>query len=117
MDGKYLASNIGPLKVIGDGKVFIAINDLLNSNRFEKVELVAYSIRGSEGRIVTIECLFRNKQRETFYYRSFDFYRETGNIDDDLRLTADYGIGFCDYELTLFMQLRDFYLQNIEVKA
>lgn len=45
MDGKYLADNISPLKGLGRGKAFITINDLLNTERFNKVDLVAYSIR------------------------------------------------------------------------
>lgn len=112
MDGKYLASNIGPLKVIGDGKPFTTINDLLNSDRFENVRLVAYSISGHEKNIVTVECLFEHKTRKTIYYRDFDFYKVTGKIEDSMKMTADYGIGFADFDIDNFIKLRDFYFQH-----
>jgi hypothetical protein len=119
MDGKYLATNIGPLKTIGEGKVFNAITDLLNSDRFEGVELAAYSIRESESRVVGIDCLFKkyshHTERDILSFRTFDFYRRTGNVNDYLKQTAEHGIGFTDYELNKFMELRDFYLQNKEV--
>lgn len=121
MDGKYLASNIGPLKVIGNGKVFISINDLLNSDRFECAELAAYSISESESRVVGIDCLFKkysqHTERDILSFRTFDFYKRTGNVNDYLKQTADHGIGFTDYELNKFMELRDFYLQNKEVST
>jgi hypothetical protein len=119
MDGKYLASNIGPLKTIGEGKSFIAINDLLNS--FEGVELAAYSIHESESRVVGIDCLFKefskHTERDIFSFRPFDFYKSTRNTDDALKLTADYGVGFTDYDMNRFMELRDFYLKYKEVPA
>jgi hypothetical protein len=121
MDGKYLASNIGPLKVIGDGKAFITINDLLNSNQFEDAELVAYSIRDYESRIVNVDCLFNKfsspTERNILFFRSFDYYKRNESIVDDLKLTAEYGIGFADFEMERFIEIRDFYLQYVEVKA
>ena len=119
MDGKYLASNIGPLKTIGDGKVFIAINDLLNTDRFENVELVAYSIERNDGLIIRLECLFKKegKYGPTIYFRNFDFYKCNKELEDSLKLTADHGVGFGDYDLINFIKLRDFYFQSIEVPA
>jgi hypothetical protein len=119
MDGKYLASNIGPLKTVGDGKVFIALNDLLNTHRFENAELVAYSIDSNDGRIIWLECLFKKegKYGHTFHYRTFNFYKSRKQLEDSLKLTADYGVGFGDYDLNNFIALRDFYLQNKEVPA
>jgi hypothetical protein len=117
MDGKFLTSNIGPLKVIGDGKVFVAINDLLNTNRFKKVELAAYEIADSNSRIVTIHCLFIHAERGTLYYRQFAFFESTESVNDDLKLTAEHGIGFGDFEMFYFQKLRDWYLQNIKVSA
>jgi archaellum biogenesis protein FlaJ (TadC family) len=112
MDGKYLASNIGPLKTINDGKVFIAINDLMNTVRFENVELVAYSINGKE-----VQCLFKRSEGFTLFIRRFNFYKSTGNVDDYLKLIAEHGIGIADYDIDDFLKLRDFYLQNKEVPA
>ncbi|MEH7093976.1 hypothetical protein [Neobacillus vireti] len=117
MDGKYLASNFEALKVLGDGKVFVTVNDLLNSNRFENVELVAYSIDGTSSEIVNVECLFRHTKRDTMYFRDFDFYKNPDHVSDNLKRTADYGRGFADYDLYRFIKLRDFYLQSIEIKA
>ena len=114
MDGKYLASNIGQLKTIGDGKALNAINDMLNSDRYKDVQLVGYSINGSEGRIVTVDCLFQHKKRETIYFRSFDFYKSTKKVEDNLQLSAKHGRGFSDHDLTCFIELRDFYLKNKE---
>lgn len=116
MDGLYLASNIGPLKVIGDGKVYIAIHDLLNSSRFENIELAAYTILGTEDRIVSVKCLFK-KDSGVLYYREFGYFKRTKNVCDDLKLTAENGIGFGDFDLYYFTELRDFYLQHVEVKA
>ncbi|SDM18249.1 hypothetical protein [Bacillus sp. OK048] len=117
MDGKYLASNTGPLKVIGEGKVFITINDLLNTDRFKMVELAAYTIRGSESRIVSINCLFKKEGEHdsVLFYRSFDFYKRHGMVDDDLKLTAEHGIGFGDFDIYNFTQLRDFYREHSKV--
>jgi hypothetical protein len=114
VNGKYLASNIEPLKVLGEGKVFNAINDLLNSNRFKDVSLTAYSICESESRIPTIECLFKTegKYGPTLYFRRFDFYKHNGNVEDDLALTAKHGVGFADFDLQNFIKLRDFYLEH-----
>jgi hypothetical protein len=114
MDGKYLASNIGPLKVMSEGKVFIAINDLFNSERFEKAEVVAYSITGYESRIIRIECLLKkeNLYGPTLYFRNFDFYKSREKLEDSLKLTADYGAGFGDYDLQNYIKLRDFYLDS-----
>ncbi|MDR7237170.1 hypothetical protein [Neobacillus drentensis] len=119
MDGLYLASNIGPLKTIGNGKAFIAINDLLNTDRFENVELVAYSIEGNDGRIIRIECLLKKEglYGPTIYFRNFEFYKSRCRLEDSLKLTADYGVGFGDYDLQNFIKLRDFYFQNKEVPA
>jgi hypothetical protein len=117
MDGKYLASNIAPLKVIGDGKVFIEINNLLNSNRFENFELAAYTILGNEDRIVSVKCLFRKISSITDYgvlfFRTFDYYKGTKNVTDVLKSTGEYGIGFGDFDLYYFTELRDFYHQHI----
>jgi hypothetical protein len=118
MDGKYLASNIEPLKTIGDGKVLVALNDLMNTDRFENVELVAYSINGNESRIIRIECLFKKegKYGTTIYFRNFDVYKRNNKLEDSLKLTADHGVGFGDYDLQNFIELRDFYLQSREFK-
>jgi hypothetical protein len=115
MDGKYLTSNIEPLKVIGDGMVFVAIDVLLNTNRFKNIELVAYEIAGSDTPIVTVNCLFIQVERKTLFYRRFDFYKATKNVEDDLKLTADHGIGIGDFDVHFFSKLRNWYLQNIEV--
>lgn len=117
MDGKYLASNIAPLKEIGDGKVFNAVNDLMNSNQFKNAELAAYSINGSDNRIVTCEFLFSRTDRRTLYFRTFDFYKATGTVDDVLKLTADFGVGLADTDLERFLRLRDFYSKENEVEC
>lgn len=121
MDGHYLGSNIAPLKVIGDGVALIEINDLLSHDNFEGVELAAYSIRDSESRIVCIDCLYkkysRHTDRDIFYFRSFDLYRLLRRMNDGLKITAEHGIGITDYEMNYFMELREFYLQQVEVKA
>jgi hypothetical protein len=117
MDGRYLASNIGQLKIIGDGKVFVTINDLLNSERFIGVELVAYEISGSDKRIVTVNCLLKRAGREVILFRRFDFYKATRRVEDDLKLTADYGIGIGDFDLISFSELRNWYLQSLEIPA
>lgn len=119
MDGFYLASNMGPLKTIGEGKVFIDLNALLSTDRFENVELVAYSIDDSDGRIIRLECLLKKegKYGHTFHYRTFNFYISRKQLEDSLKLTADYGVGFGDYDLNNFIALRGFYLQHVEVKA
>jgi hypothetical protein len=113
MDGKYLASNNGPLKVLGEGIVFITINDLLNTNRFESVELVAYSIRGYDSRIITIDCLFKKEgEFRTLFFRDFDFFKRNNSVSDELKLTADHGIGIGEYTIENFLKLRDFYLEH-----
>jgi hypothetical protein len=115
MNGKYLATNIEPLQSTADGKVLETINKLLaarNKHTEHKVELVAYSISGFERGIVTIDCLIERKGRKTLFFRRYDFYKETGTIDDDIKQTADYGIGFAQYDVNNFLELRDFYLQN-----
>jgi hypothetical protein len=116
MDGKYLASNFGPLKALGEGKVFIVINDLLNTNRFEDIEMAAYSIRESESNIVIIECLFKSEgiYGPTLYYRRFYFYKRHETVEDSLVETAKYGVGFGDFELQNFIKLRDFYLEHLK---
>lgn len=112
MDGKYLASNIAPLKTIGDGKTFVKITEKLNNDHFESVDLVAYSITGSDDRIVNVECLFKYKERTTLYFRDFDFYKRTENLEDGLKMSADYGAGFADHNIDRFLILRDFYLEK-----
>jgi hypothetical protein len=119
MDGKYLVSNIGPLKTIGEGQVVIAISNLLNTDNFENAELVAYSIDGNDGRIIYLECLFKKegKYGHTLFYRNFHFYKRNNRLEDALKLTADYGVGIGDLDIHNFIKLRDFYLQNKEVPA
>jgi hypothetical protein len=115
MDGKYLSCNIGPLKAIGGGKVFVSINDLLNTNRFKNVVLVAYEIMESDTRIPTVHCLFIRTESNAFFFRRFDFYEVTKSVSDDLKLTADHGIGIGDFDIYHFSKLHNWYLQNIAV--
>ncbi|MBT2722278.1 hypothetical protein [Bacillus sp. ISL-46] len=117
MNGLYLASNIGPIKTLGEGEVFITVNDLLNTDRFKNVEMVAYRITGNDDRIATVECLFKRTERRTLFFREFNFYKSTKNVSDHLKLTAEHGIGIGEFEIDSYLELRDFYLQHTEVKA
>jgi hypothetical protein len=69
---------------------------------------------GSDGGITIVECLFKKEGNygPVFYFRDFDFYKNTKNVDDGLKQTSNYGIGFADHDLNKFIQLREFYLEH-----
>jgi hypothetical protein len=116
MDGLYLASNLEPLKLLGEGNALKKVNDLLESDRFQGYRLAAYSIRGSKDRIVTVRTLFEKNESGTLFYRDFDLYKRDNHISDCLIETAQYGVGIGDFDLDYFIKLRDFYRQNKEVE-
>lgn len=110
---KYLSTDMEPLKAIGNGKVSEFINDFLdevNDSRKNKAELVAYGIKDSYGLITTIECLF--KTENGLLFRSYEFYVNRKHIEDNLKNTAEYGVGILDVEIENFFELRSFYLEK-----
>lgn len=114
---KYLATDLEPLKAIGEGKVMEVINNILKSyNKDIEIPavLAAYNIR-CDYTIVTIYCLFNTKNG--FMYRSFEYYPDAENVDDNLRITAEYGLGIHYVELERYMKLRDFYLEQINASV
>jgi hypothetical protein len=115
MNVKYLATNIDPLKDIGDGKVFEAINAII-SDRNEHItsaakgELVAYEIQNMETPIVTINILI--KSHNSLLFRNFNYFMRLGNLDDGLNDSAKYGFGIHYTKMEDFFKLRKFYLKN-----
>jgi hypothetical protein len=115
MNEKYLATNIEPLKAIGDGKVFEAINAIIsdrNEHRTSeaKGELVAYKIQAIGGPIVTINFLIENHNGLSF--RKFEYYMWSGNVEDSLMGAAEYSFGIHYSVMEDFFELREFYLEN-----
>jgi hypothetical protein len=109
---KYLATDLEPLKEIGDGKVLEVINNLLNyynEDNEKTAELAAYNLK-CDYKIVDIYCLF--KSINGLEYRRFTYYPTTKSVDDDLMQTAKYGLGIHYVELERYMKLRDFYLEK-----
>jgi hypothetical protein len=117
MDGLYLSSNLKPLESIGEGKALKCLGDVFKSDRFQDVEMVAYLITGPETRIPDIDILFKHRERSTLYTRRFTYYKFRGKLEDDLKLTADHGIGIADFDVDNFLKLREFYLKNKEAIA
>lgn len=116
MNGKYLATDLEPLQTLGDGAVLNAINEFLanqNDGRPEdsKGELVAFEIENYEGSSFTaIRCLIKNENG--FFYRSFEFFKKRNSVTDKLSDSAKYGLGFNEWNLDHFIELRQFYLDN-----
>ncbi|WP_147536067.1 hypothetical protein [Bacillus marasmi] len=116
MDGKYLATNLEPLKSIGDRKLFEEIIEFMTSRENRAPKLIAYSIQGIDENIVTVDCLFERHHKEinlkTLYFRTFEYFRVTEDIYDVSKRSIEYGIGFSEYHLDSFVDLRNFYLES-----
>jgi hypothetical protein len=116
MNKKYLASDLEPLKAIGEGKVLDFINNFIdgvNENRENKAELVAYVIKDNDF-ISNMYCLF--KTINGLLYREFTYCSNTKRVDDCLKKTAEYGIGIIEYSMEDFFELREFYKANAKAE-
>lgn len=116
MNGKYLATNIDQLKEIADGKVLRKLNNILddlNESRAEssKGKLVAYEIEGdNDSAFLNVFCLI--KSENGFFYRSFELFKKRNKVEDELLSSAMYGLGFSDWHLDHFLDLRNLYLES-----
>jgi hypothetical protein len=115
MSGKYLSTNIEPLKAIGDGKVFEAINAIISDrNEYRaseaKGKLIAYKIHDFSGRIVDINFLIEDHNGLSF--GKFEYYMRSGNVEDSLMSSTKYSFGIHFSAMEDFFELREFYLEN-----
>jgi hypothetical protein len=116
MNGKYLATNLEPLKAIGSGKVLEAIDALINERNDHRVpsakgDLVAYEIQDIGGRIVIINFLIENQNGLSF--RKFEYYMQSENVEDCLMGAAEYSFGIHYSVMEDFFKLRGFYVDSV----